>query len=57
MKDSCDFCMISPHEYKYGIFNLCVSCFQYYIDEDENDFDSDYDSDDEVSEAETIVVT
>ena len=55
MKDSCDFCMISPHEYKYGIFNLCVSCFQYYIDEDENDFDSDYDSDYEASEASTIV--
>ena len=52
---ACDFCITNTHEYTFGIFNLCASCFHYYLDDDESNFDSDYDSDDEASEASTIV--
>ena len=55
MTDTCDFCMVNPRECTFSVFILCASCFQYYLEEDENDYDSDFDSD-VASDAETVIV-
>ena len=48
----CDFCLINPRECHFSVFQICGSCFQSYIDDDENE----YDSDGSQSSIETVII-